>query len=40
METTVFTANMKNRAIKELEGTKLFQQVKILNSTGENFEIM
>jgi hypothetical protein len=30
MGTTVFTANMKNRAIKELAGNKLFQQVKIL----------
>ena len=30
MGTTVFTANMKNRAIKELVDTKVFQQVKIL----------
>jgi len=30
MGTTVFTANMKSRAIKELVDTKLFQQVKIL----------
>jgi hypothetical protein len=28
--TTVFTANMKNQAIKELVDTKVFQQVKIL----------
>jgi len=30
MGTTVFTANLKNRAIKKLVDTKLFQQVKIL----------
>ena len=30
MRTTVCTANMKNRAIKELVDNKLFQQVNIL----------
>jgi hypothetical protein len=30
MRTTVFTANMRNRAIKELVDTKLFQKVEIL----------